>query len=75
MQIKNGKPTTISDQGRWLYGERYSMTSHLGMLVTYTFSYRVTGNGLISIPDHDTWKPRRKIYEHSFNKRYSHDSL
>ncbi|XP_064405688.1 cholesterol 24-hydroxylase-like isoform X2 [Halichondria panicea] len=52
MQVKNGKPTMFSDQGSWLYGERFF------------------GNGLVSIPDHDTWKPRRKIYEHSFNKSY-----
>ncbi len=28
------------------------------------------GNGLVAILDYDTWKPRRKIYDHPFNKKY-----
>ena len=30
---------------------------------------RFIGYGLASIPDYKTWKPRRKVYEPSFNKR------
>ncbi len=25
----------------------------------------------MSVPDYDTWKPRRKIYDPAFNKRLS----
>ena len=27
------------------------------------------GNGLLIIPDYDTWKPRRQIYDPAFKKR------
>ena len=27
------------------------------------------GNGLLTIPDYDTWKPRRQIYDPAFKKR------
>ena len=35
------------------------------------FVMRFLGNGLFSILDYDTWKPRRKLYDPVFNKRSS----
>ncbi len=35
----------------------------------YHYQYRFMGNGLLTIPDYDTWKPRRQIYDPAFKKR------
>ncbi len=79
MQVKNNKPKDQSDLVNRLYGERCminpsvynSLVPHKLMLMTYCFFflYRFLGNGLVSVPDYDTWKPRRKIYDPAFNKR------
>jgi len=34
------------------------------------FMHRFMGEGLFSISDYETWKPRRKIYDPTFNKRW-----
>lgn len=52
------------EKGRFKYSNTFIST----YLCTYL--YRFSGNGLASITDYETWKPRRRIYEHSFNKRY-----
>ncbi|XP_064388742.1 cholesterol 24-hydroxylase-like [Halichondria panicea] len=39
-------------------------------LVNQLFGERFLGNGLVSVPDYDTWKPRRKLYDPAFNKSY-----
>ena len=31
---------------------------------------RFMGHGLVTIPDYETWKPQRKLYESSFKRRY-----
>ncbi|KAL5463995.1 hypothetical protein EMCRGX_G032950 [Ephydatia muelleri] len=36
----------------------------------YLFGERLVGNGLFSIPDYKTWKPRRKLYDPAFNRGY-----
>jgi len=44
---------------------------YMYMYIIYNNSYvlnRLAGDGLGSIPHYDQWKPRRKIYDHSFNK-------
>ena len=28
------------------------------------------GNGILTIPDYDSWKPRRQLYDPAFKKRY-----
>ena len=33
------------------------------------FCYRFLGKGLVTIPDYETWKPRRQLYDPSFRKR------
>ena len=30
------------------------------------------GNGLLTIPDTETWKPRRQLYDPAFKKRFGH---
>ena len=32
--------------------------------------YRFLGDGVFSIIDYDTWKPRRQLYDPAFRKRY-----
>ena len=33
-------------------------------------THRFMGQGLLTIPDYDTWKPRRKLYDPLFKRRY-----
>ena len=39
------------------------------LVVCYCFYNRFMGNGLLTIPDYDTWKPRRQMYDPAFKKR------
>ena len=38
---------------------------HLRLLVT-----RLLGNGVFTVPDYESWKPKRKIYDQTFTKRF-----
>ena len=35
----------------------------------YIVYCRFLGDGLVSVLNYDTWKPRRKLYDPAFNKR------
>lgn len=37
---------------------------------SHTFGERFLGNGLVTVVDYETWKPKRKLYDSSFNKSY-----
>ena len=34
------------------------------------YKCRFLGSGLFTIPDYDTWKPRRRLYDSAFKKSY-----
>lgn len=40
------------------------------MMLHIFFFFRFLGRGLVTIPDYDTWKPRRSLYDPAFTRRY-----
>ena len=71
MQVKNGKVKQFQDITEGQFGERLEwFHSSTKYLVIYSMPFRFFKNSLATIPDYDVWKPRRQIYDHSFNKRY-----
>ena len=59
------------------WGQENKDFSHTGLTITccdckdgYYFALgRLLGNGIGTVIDHETWKPKRKIYDPAFNKR------
>ena len=79
MHPEHGKDPSFLKNFAYLMGERYLMSHsrhhvHDVYMILYRIlcpycHYRFMGNGLFTIPDYDTWKPRRQIYDPAFKKR------
>ncbi len=69
MQPKNPKSSYMMNKFGYLFGERWVFNIHWATKGDNN-GLRFMGRGIFSIPDYDVWKPRRRMYDSAFKKRY-----
>lgn len=45
-------------------------TLHDCIKLLHNYLHRFMGDGILTVRHYDSWKPKRKIYDPAFNKRY-----
>ena len=74
MQPKHSKAYEVYKKFQYLCGERYNYPFPFHWLIHYYCCYvhtRFLKDSLLTILDYETWKPRRRVYDPAFSKRWN----